>query len=72
VNPFGSLAWNEERPPDDAGPSDADLLATFETADRLIRPYREYIFATSIDICALHLDPTHEDNVLLPDPMMQT
>jgi predicted nucleotidyltransferase len=53
---FGSIARHEERPPDDAYPSDVDLLAIFDTTDRLVRPYREDIFATIIDACALHLD----------------
>ena len=54
---FGSIARHEERPPDDACPSDVDLLA---------------IFATIIDACALHLDAPREVNVLLSDRTMQT
>src|SRR5215469_17161444 len=69
---FGSLARNEERPSDDASPSDVDLLAIFETTDRLVRPYREDIFATIIDAYALHLDAPREVNVLLSDRTMQT
>jgi predicted nucleotidyltransferase len=69
---FGSVARHEERPPDDAYPSDVDLLAIFDTTDRLVRPYREDIFATIIDACALHLDAPREVNVLLSDRTMQT
>jgi predicted nucleotidyltransferase len=68
---FGSVARHEERPPDDAYPSDVDLLAIFDTTDRLVRPYREDIFATIIDACALHLDAPREVNVLLSDRRMQ-
>jgi len=53
---FGSIARHEERPLDDSCPSDVDLLAIFDTTDRLVKPYREDIFATIIDACALHLD----------------
>jgi hypothetical protein len=49
-----------------------DLLAIFDTTDRLVRPYREDIFATIIDACALHLDAPREVNVLLSDRTMQT
>src|SRR5947208_10035304 len=69
---FGSIARHEERPPDDACPSDVDLLAIFDTTDRLVRPYREDIFATIIDACALPLDAPREVNVLLSDRRMQT
>ena len=69
---FGSIARHEERPPEDACPSDVDLLAIFDTTDRLVRPYREDIFATIIDACALHLDAPREVNVLLSDQTMQT
>ena len=68
---FGSIARHEERPPEDASPSDVDLLAIFDTTDRLVRPYREDIFATIIDACALHLDAPREVNVLLSDRTMQ-
>jgi predicted nucleotidyltransferase len=69
---FGSTARHEERPPDDAYPSDVDLLAIFDTTDRLVRPYREDTSATIIDAYALHLDAPHEVNVLLSDRTMQT
>ena len=69
---FGSVARHEERPPDDTYPSDVDLLAVFDTTDRLVRPYREDIFATIIDAYALHLDAPREVNVLLSDRTMQT
>ena len=69
---FGSIARHEERPPEDACPSDVDLLAIFDTTDRLVKPYREDIFATIIDACALHLDAPREVNVLLSDRTMQT
>jgi hypothetical protein len=59
-------------PPFDASPSDVDLFAIFDTADRLVRPYREDIFATNIDAYALHLDAPREVNVLLSDRTMQT
>ena len=68
---FGSVARHEERPPNDAYPSDVELLAIFDTTDRLVRPYREDIFATIIDACALHLDAPREVNVLLSDRTMQ-
>jgi hypothetical protein len=57
-------------PPFDASPSDVDLLAIFDTTDRLVRPYREDIFATIIDAYAL--DAPREVNVLLSDRTMQT
>ena len=69
---FGSVARHEERPPDDASPSDVDLLAIFDTTDRLVKPYREDIFATIIDAYAHHLDAPREVNVLLSDQTMQT
>lgn len=69
---FGSVARHEERPLEDAYPSDVDLLAIFDTADRLVKPYREDIFATIIDACALHLDAPREVNVLLSDRTMLT
>ena len=69
---FGSVARHEERPPDDASPSDVDLLAIFDTTDRLVRSYREDIFATIIDAYALHRDALREVNVLLSDRAMQT
>ncbi len=69
---FGSVARHEERPPDDASPSDVDLLAILDTTDRLVKTYREDIFATIIDAYALHLDAPREVNVLLSDRTMQT
>ena len=36
---FGSVARHEERPLDDSCPSDVDLLAIFDTTDRLVKPY---------------------------------
>lgn len=48
-----------------------DLLAFFDTTDSLVRSYREDIFATIIDACALHLDAPREVNVLLSDRTMQ-
>src|SRR2546421_9127360 len=69
---FGSVARHEERPLDDSCPSDVDLLAVFDTTDRLVKPYREDIFATIIDACTLHLDAPREVNVLLSDRTMQT
>jgi predicted nucleotidyltransferase len=53
---FGSVARHEERPAEDASPSDVDLLAILDTTDRLVRPHREDIFATIIDAYALHLN----------------
>ena len=69
---FGSVARHEERPLDDSCPSDVDLLAIFDTTDRLVKPYREEIFATIIDACALHLDAPREVNVVLSDRTMRT
>src|SRR2546421_11552251 len=69
---FGSVARHEERPLEDSCPSDVDLLAIFDTTDRLVKPYREAIFATIIDACALHLDAPREVNVLLSDWTMRT
>lgn len=69
---FGSVARHEERPPDDAYPSDVDLLAIFDTTDRLIKPYREDIFATIVDAYAHHLDAPREVNVLLADRTMRS
>ena len=69
---FGSVARHEERPLDDSCPSDVDLLAIFDTTDRLVKPYREDIFATIIDACALHLDAPREVNVVLSDRTMRT
>jgi len=48
-----------------------DLLSFFGTTDSLVRSYREAIFATIIDACALHLDAPREVNVLLSDRTMQ-
>ena len=59
-------------PPFDASPSEVDLVAIFDTTDRLISSYREDIFATIIDAYALHLDAPREINVLLSDRTMQT
>ncbi len=59
-------------PPSDASPGDVDLFAIFDTTDRLVKPYREDIFATIIDAYADHLDAPREVNVLLSDRMMQT
>jgi hypothetical protein len=58
--------------PDDASPSDVDLLAIFDTTDRLVRLYREAIFATIIDAYALPLDAPREVNVLFSYRTMQT
>jgi predicted nucleotidyltransferase len=69
---FGSVARHEERPLDDSCPSDVDLLAIFDTTDRLVKPYREDIFATVVDACALHLDAPREVNVVLSDRTMRT
>jgi hypothetical protein len=57
--------------PDDASPSDVDLLAIIDTTDRLVRPYREAIFATIIDAYALPLDAPREVNVLFSYRTMQ-
>ncbi len=46
----------------DASPSDVDLVAIFDTTDRLVKPYREDIFATIIDAYAHHLDAPREIN----------
>src|SRR5260370_35701649 len=62
---FGSIARHEERPLDDSCPSDVDLLAIFDTADRPVKPYREDIFVTIIDACAVHLYAPRDVNVLL-------
>jgi hypothetical protein len=69
---FASVARHEERPTFDDSPSDVNLLAIFDTTDRFVRPYREDIFASIIDACALHLDAPREVNVLLSDPTTQT
>jgi len=69
---FGSVARHEGRPLDDSCPSDVDLLAIFDTTDRLDKPSWEDIFANIIDACALHLDAPREVNVLLSDRTMQT
>src|SRR5260370_15191395 len=69
---FGSIARHEERPLDHSCPSDVDLLAIFDTTDRLVKPYREDIFVTIIDACALHLDTPREVNVLFSDRTMHT
>jgi hypothetical protein len=58
-------------PPFDANPRSVDLLAIFSTTDRLVRPHREAIFATTIDASALHLDAPREVKVLLSDRTMQ-
>lgn len=69
---FGSVARHEERSLDNPHPSDVDVLAIFDTTDRLVKPYRDAIFATIINACALHLDAPREVNVLLSDRTMQT
>jgi hypothetical protein len=58
--------------PSVTSPSDVDLLAIFDTTDRLVRPHQEDIFATIIDAFALHLDAPREVKVLLSDRTMQT
>ena len=69
---FGSVARHEERPLDDSYPSDVDLLAVFDVTNRLIKPYREDIFATIIDASPLHLGAPREVNVIVSDRTMQT
>jgi predicted nucleotidyltransferase len=69
---FGSVARHDERSVDDSCPSDVDLLAVFDTTDRLVKPYRDEIFATIVDACALHLDAPREVNVLLSDRVMKS
>lgn len=69
---FGSVARHEERSLDDFTPSDVDLLAIFDTTDRLVKPYRDDIFATIIDAYSRHVDSPREVNVLLSDRTMQT
>jgi len=59
-------------PPFDDSPSDVDLLAIFDTTDRLVRPYRDAIFVTIIDAYALPLDAPREVNVLFSYRTMQT
>jgi hypothetical protein len=59
-------------PPSDASPSDVDVLAIFDTTDRLVKPYREDIFATIIDAYALHLNAPREVKVPLSNRTMQT
>ena len=69
---IGSVARHKERPTDDTSPSDVDLLVIFDTIDRLVKLYREGIFATIIDAYAHHLDAPRQVNVLLSDRLMQT
>jgi predicted nucleotidyltransferase len=69
---FGSIARHDERPLDDPSTSDVDLLAIFDTTDRLVKPYRSDIFATIVAALARHLDAPREVNVLLSDRTMQT
>lgn len=69
---FGSIARHDERPLDDPSPSDVDLLAIFDTTNRLVKPYRRAIFATIIDALMLHLDAPREVNVMPVDRTMQT
>lgn len=69
---FGSIARHDERSLDDPSTSDVDLLAIFDTTDRLIKPYRSDIFATIVAALARHLDAPREVNVLLSDRTMQT
>ncbi len=45
---FGSIARHEERPPEDACPSDVDLLVIFDTTDRLCTGYLGYPFEKSV------------------------
>jgi hypothetical protein len=59
-------------PPSVDSPSDVYLIAIFDTTDRLVRPYREDIFATNIDAYTLHLNAQRKVNVLLSDRTMQT
>lgn len=69
---FGSIARHDERSLDDPSPSDVDLLAIFDTDDRLVEPYRDSIFATIIDALMLHLDAPREVNVMPVDRTMRT
>jgi hypothetical protein len=66
------LPGMQSAPPSDASPSDVDLLAIFDTTDRLVKPYREGTFATIIDAYTLHLAAPPEVNVLLSVRTMQT
>ena len=68
---FGSVARHEERSLADSYPSDVDMLAVFDTTDRLVEPYRESIYYTIGDACYLHLDAPREVNVLLVDRTLQ-
>ena len=69
---FGSIARHDERPLDDSNTSDVDVLAIFDTTDRLVEPYRDGIFATIIDALMLHLDAPREVNVMPVDKTMRT
>jgi predicted nucleotidyltransferase len=61
---FGSIARHDERPLDDPYASDVDMLAIFDTTDRLVEPYHDSFFAIIIDALALHLDAPREVNVM--------
>lgn len=69
---FGSIARHDERPLDDPYISDVDILAIFDTDDRLVEPYRDSIFKTIIDALMLHLDAPREVNVMPVDRTMRT
>lgn len=69
---FGYIARHDERPLDDSYTSDIDILAIFDTDDRLVEPYRDSIFATIIDALMLHLDAPREVNVMPVDRTMRS
>jgi predicted nucleotidyltransferase len=60
---FGSVARHEERPLDDARPSDVDLLAVFNR-DTLPLDEQLAIFTAVGEACTRHLDALREVNVL--------
>lgn len=61
---FGSVARHEERPLDDPAPSDVDVLAIFDTDDRLIEPHRAAIVETLGLALDRHPNAAREVNIV--------
>ena len=63
---YGSIARHDERPLDDAQPSDVDLLAVFSTDDALITVHRGLAVSATLEPAyERHLDTPRDVQLLL-------
>lgn len=63
---YGSVARHEERPVDDAYPSDVDVLAVFDSNDELILVHRNHAISEALGrVFMRHLDAPREVQVML-------